>query len=1048
LAPSREQQESYVRTLHLLVPLLVFPGCGGDDVTPPEEIDPNAVVEGPVVEPEPPKVDPLEQALAKADQGLFAEALQELEPLLVEHAEDPALWYVLETCALATGEPGLLLDRLSVTDAVGGMAASHHSLRATLALAADRHADAVDAANALRSTDEDAAAAFLARTILAGAPYEEDQLDAENPHDALVLAALTTDTRRRLPQLETAAAVGGWRAALLRAELLLEQGETEAALAALAPVTASEDIRAILADARFRLPLEQDPAAASELALATASKALAAHDSLAAAGLLDHAVGLQLAAGLADDAYTAAKELREGLVENGGPALVALTPSFIDAAIIAGHTEDAIAAGSTPLAVEDAGAALPGVAVKLARAAWRICDLDALQAAQAALEGSQASVVEGLQAHCRGELTAAREQLDVQDVPPDLALDANLALALAWYDEPGAPVVAQRAVEAATTLGWPTALIEANLALERHARLAGNPAQASKAAAALQPHATPALQAELYARALARGDKGASLPPAADDEPALLSGWRAFSSPAAAPAEGEAPAETTGVAAWAAARHALASGDAAGASAALSRAMVALPMQRQGRWSPPLALDGADGPSVDRDVIAATPLMGKNGEDVILALHEFSHYRAMKRLGASTGYDWTLGIEDDAAATFREAFATEQARSLLWLAGTAGFPAEARAATAAALPEAACLGGMDAPVSANEVRGAFSDTALFSIRLGERRGELLLVTPSAAKLVPLDNAQALRDAAADYMQALQVGFAFTGKSTDPRAGDRFRRMVIDKVIGDLVGIARYLVVADPDLLILPWAVLPEQAEGRRYLADIRTVAAMPYVGAITKPMPAPEGGFKPDFLGMSRERLRTIEDMTEEELAMTDEVTRTMLEAGLKLQSEIGAIARLFGGGYSVTKEAEESTREVFESNLSTARYLHLAGVEGTPGGGFQWADGQTSLPSLACDSTVARMVVLSTGPSPEEQLLRAQVLRDAGAGGVLVAMWNPPQVIRSRYLSSVYDSLNRGRAPARALAEARESLVTTLSTSGGQSDPSYWGAFLYIGAP
>jgi hypothetical protein len=285
--------------------------------------------------------------------------------------------------------------------------------------------------------------------------------------------------------------------------------------------------------------------------------------------------------------------------------------------------------------------------------------------------------------------------------------------------------------------------------------------------------------------------------------------------------------------------------------------------------------------------------------------------------------------------------------------------------------------------------------------------------------------------------------------------------VIDGVVGDLVGIARYLVVADPEIMRLPWAVLPEQVEGRRYLADIRTVSSLPYLGGGDRTATAPEGGYKPDFLGISREEMVALEEMSTDELAVTDEVTRTMLEAGLKPQGETNSIARLFGGGYSVVKQGAEATQEAFLGTLAegkqpgeeqngfrTARYLHLAGIPAGPAGGFEWTDGHTLLPQLACEDISAKLVVVSTGPSPEVQLVRAQALRDAGATGVLVAMWNPPPILRSRYLTSVYDALNRERAPARALAEARETLVNTLGADGGQADPSYWGAFLYIGAP
>jgi len=355
---------------------------------------------------------------------------------------------------------------------------------------------------------------------------------------------------------------------------------------------------------------------------------------------------------------------------------------------------------------------------------------------------------------------------------------------------------------------------------------------------------------------------------------------------------------------------------------------------------------------------------------------------------------------------------------------------------------------MAAPATIADVRRDYPETALFSMRLGASSGEMLLVTPASLLVKRFEKPQLLRDLVQSYLAALNAGPAFGGPTTDPRAGDRFRREVIDSVVGELVGIARYLVVADPALLRLPWSVLPEQIEGRRYLADIRTVAAMPYLGSFQAPTAPPESGYKPDFFGLTREELPGIEQMSAQELALTDDVTRTMLEAGLKPQGETTSIARLFGGGYSLIQQGAEVTKASFEANYPTARYLHLAGIPAGPACGFAWADGASSLPALACTPSAARMAVLSTGPSPEVQLVRAQALREAGVASVLVAMWNPPPILRSRYLTSVYDALNRERAPARALAEARESLVATLGSDGGQADPSYWGAFLYVGAP
>ena len=56
--------------------------------------------------------------------------------------------------------------------------------------------------------------------------------------------------------------------------------------------------------------------------------------------------------------------------------------------------------------------------------------------------------------------------------------------------------------------------------------------------------------------------------------------------------------------------------------------------------------------------------------------------------------------------------------------------------------------------------------------------------------------------------------------------------LIDPFVGELTGIGRYAVVAPPTLLQFPLTTLPEQAEGLRWLADIRQMASAPTVAAL------------------------------------------------------------------------------------------------------------------------------------------------------------------------------------------------------------------------
>jgi hypothetical protein len=1047
-----------VKTLPLLFSFLCVIGCGTDDPAP-QVVEPEPADLQPEPEPEPePEIDPLTEALGMLERGELAEATTALEALLGEKPDNDELWYALELCALGAGQPGELLDRLSVTEAIGGRDVPHHGLRATLALAAERPADAVDAAIALRAKDEALSATFLALALRAGGAVPMEDRDPELASDALILAIAERNPRKRDTLLTKAKEVPGWRAALLRAQLILKLGDEERlpeVLAELDAAAAEDDPRASLAAAQLRLGLIDEPTERLPVLLAAAEKAMGSHNTADGTALRAEAVDLQLQLGQADQAHELAQAHLGALPEGDSPIRDQATLFAVDAALAVGEVALAVELAGGPLAAEEARAAAPQLAAALTRGAWRSCDTEALTRAAGALPAGGAAAAEGMSALCAGDLAAARDKLASAKVEGPLAIDTQLALAWAWFGEEQAVSAAERAFEAAQQLGWAPSRLEAGLALERHARVTRDIATATSALAALEVDAPPALQTELHVRRLALGIEPGPLP-TLPDEPSLVTAWRGFGAPST-PGEGN----STGVEAWAEAHQALMAGSAGEAKAALDRAMTSLPVRRQGRWTPPLALDGADGPTLEQDASAALALSNKGGEDALLALHEFSHYRDFQRMAASVGYDWTISLEAADRKAFAEAYSREHARSLLWLLGTAPFPAEAREATLASVPELDCLGQMETPLDVAAVRTQFAETALFSIRLGIRSGELLLVTPSTTTVKPFDNPDQLRGWVQEYLDALGRGRAFGGPATDPRAGDRFRRTVIDSVVGDLVGIARYLVVADPEVMRLPWAVLPEQVEGRRYLADIRTVSSLPYLGKGKVTTPPPEEGYKPDFLGISREEMAALEDMSQDELAVTDEVTRTMLEAGLKPQGETSSIARLFGGGYSVVKQGAEATLGAFEGTLAegkkpgeevsgfrTARYLHLAGIPAGPAGGFEWADNRTILPELTCDDMAAKLVVISTGPSPEVQLVRAQAFREAGATGVLVAMWNPPPILRSRYLTSVYDALNRERAPARALAEARETLVNTLGADGGQADPSYWGAFLYVGAP
>lgn len=1019
--------------------LLLLAACGQDDAPPAQE---QAAVAQPAA-PSAPE-DRLKEALSLADSGKHPESLAILEKLLAEKPTLEGIWDHLFQEAVSAGSAGALLDRLSVTDAVGGLTLQHHGLRASLALEAGRPQDALDAANALKNEFPADAAAFLALAVRAGGTLDLDKLDPAIPQDALILACIQPEPTRSLPLLKTAEAVTGWRAALVRAQLYSDLGDAAQAQAQLALVTDADGPYARLAALKLQASLATDPAARAELWAAAAGKAKEVHAGAALAEFVRNAVRDYLVNADVDKAFALARDHHEARKAGTGPDTAVLAAARIEAARVAGEVEDALAVAET---AREYAPTLPDAArIAYARADARlsmeVCDIGGLYNMATLLPEPDRTAVRGLAAFCSGNWVKARGELVATGVDPTLAVGVSLAAAQANLGTAEGVARARAAVAAADESGELTARIESRLAWERQARLAGLPEveAALKSLSALPQ--TPSLLMEVYARRSIRGDAAAVPPPAEAGESEVLAAWRAL-------AGGSPPLAGDGMAAWARARQMLQAGDAASAFSELSKAISSLPALRQCMWAPTLALAGADGPNIRPDIAAASSLPEPDGPQVLLTLHDWSRFIKAARLTAALGDDLTDGLPSDKAKALKAAFAKEKSKDLLWLAKGGAYPDEAHKAVKDAMAGHNGLGGLKAAPTLAQVRQRLSETAIFSVYLEESGpGQILVVTPITSKVVPVKDSRNLRSLVQSYRKALLEGSAFSGRPTSPGAGDRVRAVVMDGAAQELTGIPRYLFLVPPDILLVPWQALPEQAEGRRYLADIRTIASAITLGPLLEERVPPENGYKPDFFGIgwtaADEALETTEPGSP-----TDEVSKTMEAAGLKNPGELNSIARLFGGGFSEVHEGAEARKEFF-TKANRARYIHLSGVKPGVDGGFVWADGATTIGQIRSADLNARIVVISEAVDPLQQIARAHALLEAGVQSVVVSMWDTTPAVRSRFLTAFYDSLNRERTPARALAEARESLVGE-ALKGGPTlydDPSFWGGYLLIGAP
>ena len=1024
---------------------LLVAGCSSQQVEPTTPVaEPVEVV---AEQPEAPTpAEELAEAVKLIDKGDHDAALAALEGLLAAHPELDDVWGYVFQEAVAAGKAGEFLDRLSVTDAIGGRSLEHHTLRAELALAAQRPTDIMDASAAIKSEDTAAAMAYQALAVRSGATQDPDGLDATLPGDALTLAVIAEDPKDIAAHLEVAKAVDSWRATLLRADLLLSIQQQDEALATLDSIGDDAPIAARLEATDMRLHTLTAPDEIARQCIEAADLALQRHHSAMAVEYLTDATEAYLQATSIDDALTTIRERHDAFKAAGGLNAQRLATIHAEAALEAGEFEEAAETTAEALAaLGDGPADLRADLARIqARAGYATCDLQLLADAREALPAPESSVVEGLEALCRGDKKLARGMLATGDIPESMAFTIAMAAIQAYFGLPASVPAAQDAVAMADAWGRLPARLEARLAWERAARVVGDTRSRKAAMDSFQAlPTTPALELELYAREMASGTAARPFPGVPEGVPESIAGWAAFDDPAAVQGD-EAP---TGLAAWAVARNLLKAHDFEGAFEQLNTAFPALPSRLQGRWAPILAMVGADGPSLAPDFAS---LAGQDSEDSVqvrLALHEWYRFQAMARLAAQIGDDLSFGLPEDAAKVFKTSTATRRQRSLLWLAGAAPYPKQAAEAVAAVIEEHPFMKGQGPAPSLETLRSSFEETAIISIHLGNKSGEIALVTPTASQVHVIPNAPAFRAAVSGYRDALLKGMAFTRTRTDPRNGDRIRSAVLDPIANNLQGIARYLFVADPDLMMVPWFTLPEQVEGRRYLADIRSISAAPLISLLLLDFSAPEDGYKPDFFGAGQE---LFDDEDSDAFALPDdEVSRTMKAAGLKNPGELTTIARLFGGDFSDVFKDEDSTKANWQQSASTARYVHLCGVPAAPTGGLAWIDGDTSPSELRASRVHARLVTLSHSESPEIQLVRSQALMEAGAHGVLVAVWDILPSLRTRYLSAFYNALNRDRAPSRALAEAREVLGSdALQTAEQYSDPSYWGGFLLVGAP
>lgn len=907
----------------------------------------------------PKAADKLAEAKRQFAAGKPAEALATAEAWLATHPESDETWDLAELAALRSGAAAAMVDRLSASQAIGGRGERHHALRGALALAAGRAGDALASARALGAAAPGDAAALVAGAVAAGSPAPEP-LD---PATAALLAYLVDPS---VPLDPAAEALPGWRVALVRAQARLGRGDRAGALAE-AGKAENAGVVAALGAGRLRIQAAANVADAMKAADSAARVAATAGDAAGAGSLLEAVLPMAAAHFRAEDVAKLAAELRKAATDAGnaeGAGVIAVTEAF--AALRAG----------LPLQARDAAVAAAATSGAKSRGGWALAMSGlALGDADLAAQGAAAA----------GDPWAAPAKdavavLHGEDPPlPSAGLPADEAslqalLAAGFLDAP-APVLAVAAQSPAADLRtWAWSWGDRT----------SFPADAG---------AKPSAQAESHARGLLLGT---ATGPFLDTSHPGAAHWNA-----AMNGEPGTPG-TAGLAAWPRARAAVLAGDATTAAREYGTLGLAVPAWRSGPWEPILVLDGPAPEMLLEDSARVTRMA--DALPVAAAIHGWSHRRQ------SQAQAWTRGVQPFAAtATAEQRAATWAAAARLraletgWLAGAWPYPADA----AAALSEAEKAAGLAVhqPPSINGIRQVLESAAVLSFRPVGREWEGLYITPTGGELFSI--AAPTVGLAESWTRSVLQGDASVG------SGDRLRAALLDQHHDVLLGFGRYLVVGPAPLGTLSFVGLPEQADGLRFMGEIRNVSHFPDVDVLAA-----------------------------EPVKPAEEYTGTLI-ALCAAPAEAEAIRRIFPA--ATVLEGRDATVAAYKDKVPGTRFVHVGDFPAAPGGGWRLADGVLSLADVAGTRTQARTGYFGGSSDPGTAILRIAAARRAGVSDLLVGhAWQDP-AIHDKLVSGYWEGVNRRYSASRAFADAR---TTALSAAGPPTNriPANWAGYM-VGA-
>lgn len=1019
--------------------------CGGEEEAPA----PVAEVEAPVeVEPEAPaepERSPIDKARDLAVAGDMSGALEAAKALIGAEGTDAAAWRLYRYAAL-NGDAGAAASALP--EGAGPF------LKTELLLASGDAAGAMTAAKALLKSNPNGAAALMARAAKAGAPAGEL---AEGPAAALVAFATAENPKAGRKHAEAAKAVGGWRAAMLRGDVAAERGQWAMAYQEYGAAAKTDKLVASYAGNAARLGLVQK----SGEAVAKGDKPVPARPSAAAARWSKKLLKTAVAEGWAKDIARDAKWAVHHQIQAGASASALKLAQSAAGRVSEAHSalpdlqllvaRAGMAAGQPAAAADAAKAARAGFDKATrekgaARASWRagqaahaLGRIEDVQAAADQVEGARKAVLQALVAQLKGQMKTADSLFPTTGLKH---ADAAYAYQLAAQTRAGSKVKwLNMAIAEADKAGAAGARIQARLAKESAIR-----DQNKKGAAGLRSELgkmfpeSAGLSAELAARNVLAG--AAASFPAGEGMPSSLGVWKALSSKAAPPAS-DVGADA-GLTQWAHGRAAAASGNLSGHDAHFQKALGGLPLHRMGSLGTVTVMDGSEGVDIDTDLALLTRMSTESAVGMALMAHDLGHQRNVLLRDQSLGRRPTSMLDAAVRDQVRGAAAAVRAGALDWMAGHGAWPVDAMNALAEAEKAAASNQAFSSVLpkegSTNRnLLNALGSGAVLSLRVAG--GNLHAVAMANARkecgscisMKNLGPVGPIRAAAKAHYAAMANAASMRAKTAHGN-GHKMRQLLLDPLHADLVGVGNFVVVGPADLTGFPYTTFPDQADGLRWLADIRKTTVSPSIRSITRDLKEKDQNtYSLDFLAFSSQ-----EGLSSNEAMLTEHAA----------PDELKTCSIHFQSGHDEVLTADNATVAAWKEKASQSRYIHIGNLPAGAGGGFKMADGTLSLDEVRNTQLNARLVIVSARTAQPQQLQRARAFLDAGAEWVLVTTWDVPDVPRVNYFSAVYESMNQERPPPRAMFEGRRTLLKDTLMGEDKDDPSLWGGFLLFGRP